>query len=823
MTKNPGFGKPPLYNTPEDTKLIFMKNKLPILPSSTAEKIGFNAILKETHSFSYTPYGKEYLSSIGPSASFDEVEKRLSLTKEWLALIQDDTYIPLEETEDVMDIASESMISGGRLALTDFLIVRQNARLARLIKGFFNTEEIESKAPGLQRISSHILSMKPLEKAIEQVITDRGELKDNASPELQRIRKQINRERNQLRNTIQRVMRRVSEKGMASDEGPTIRSGRMVIPILVEFKRKVNGFIHDISSTGNTVYLEPIEALQINNDIRHLQAEEEREIERIIMDLTSEVRTYAETLIKNTHHVGHMDAVQSMARMGKRLEGSIPHLTKNRHLQIFQARNPNLLLKNFYSEKKDPVVSLDLELLDNERGLIITGPNAGGKSVAMKTTGLLSMMLQFGLPVPAAPHSVFPVISGLFMDMGDDQSIENDLSTFSSRLNWMKITLEQNLENSLVMIDEAGSGTDPDEGSALFQAFVEIITARGARVIVTTHHGALKVFAQETESMVNGAMEFNQQNLSPTYHFKKGVPGSSYAFEIADRLHVQPELMKRARELLGSTKNKLGDLLTDLERKVQQAEIREQQFQTKLTETEKREAEAVRSHESLNQKRDQIIRDAYKYAGEIMKDANRRIEKAVEKVVSEGRENKEAIREARKEVQDAKKEIFTQRKAGRARTEKKRVDASLGDTVTIGDSQTRGEVIGISGKNATVLTNGMKIRAKLTDLKVQPDPVNSKKSNKTRATAYHSDADLSVKPSLDLRGKRGEESLYELTQYLDRAVARGLMQVEIVHGKGDGILQKLVHQYLGERAEVESFDFAPLNQGGSGCTIVQLV
>lgn len=797
-------------------------NKLPILPSSTAEKIGFNAILKETHSFSYTPYGEEYLSSIGPSASFDEVEYRLSLTNEWLALSQEDTQIPLEEADDVMDMASESMISGGRLALTDFLIVRQNARLARLIKGFFNTEETESKAPGLQRISSHILSMKPLEEAIERVITDRGELKDNASPELQRIRKQINRERNRLRTTIQKVMRRVSEKGMASDEGPTIRSGRMVIPILVEFKRKVNGFIHDVSSTGNTVYLEPIEALQINNDIRHLQAEEEREIERIILDLTSEVRKYADTLIKNTHYIGHLDAVQCMARMGKRLEGSIPALTKDRNLQIFQARNPNLLLKNFYSDKKEPVVPLNLELLDNERGLIITGPNAGGKSVAMKTTGLLSMMLQFGLPVPAAPHSVFPVISGLFMDMGDDQSIENDLSTFSSRLTWMKITLEQNLDHSLVMIDEAGSGTDPDEGSALFQAFVEIVTARGARVIVTTHHGALKAFAQETEGMVNGAMEFNQQNLSPTYHFKKGVPGSSYAFEIADRLHVQSELMKRARELLGSTKNKLGDLLTDLERKVQQAEIREQQFQAKLTEAEKREAEASRSHESLNQKRDQIIREAYKYAGEIMKDANRRIEEAVEKVVSEGRENKEAIREARKEVQDAKKEISKQRKSNRAKTEKKRVQASVGDTVTIGDSQTRGEVIGISGKNATVLTNGMKIKSKLADLTVQSDSVKSKKSDKTRAYAYLSDADLSVKPRLDLRGKRGEESVYELTQYLDRAVARGLNQVEIIHGKGDGILQKLVHQYLGERAEVESFDFAPMNQGGSGCTIVEL-
>lgn len=806
----------------EDTKLNHMMNRLPILPPSTAEKIGFNTIREETDSFSYTPYGREYIASIAPSPSFEEVEYRLSLTSEWLQFVQNDTYVPLDEVDDVVDIASNSMIKGGRLALTDFLVVRKNARLARLIKGFFNTDEIELQAPGLKQITSGILSMKPLEDAIEKVITDRGELKDNASTELQRIRKQINRERNRLRSTIQSVMKRVSEKGMASDEGPTIRSGRMVIPILVEYKRKINGFIHDVSSTGNTVYLEPIEALQINNDIRHLQADEEREIERIILQLTAEVQKYSDTLIKNTHYIGHLDAIQCMARMGDRLDGTIPVLSRDRNLQIFQARNPNLLLKNYYTEKKEPVVPLDLELFNHERGLIITGPNAGGKSVAMKTTGLLSMMLQFGLPIPAASHSVFPVVSGLLMDMGDDQSIENDLSTFSSRLTWMKAVLEQPLEGALVMIDEAGSGTDPDEGSALFQAFVEIIIARGARVIVTTHHGALKVFAQETEGIVNGAMEFNQKNLSPTYHFKKGVPGSSYAFEIADRLYVQPELMERARELLGSTKNKLGDLLSELEQKVQEAETRERELQAKLTEAEKREAEASGLQESLQRKRDQIIQEAYQYAGEVMKDANRRIEEAVEKVVSEGRENKDAIKEARRDVLDAKKEVSRQQKTSREETRKKQVTPSVGDTVTISGSKTKGEVISISGKNATVLTNGMKIRSKLSDLTVQPGAAKAQKKSKTRAVSYQSDADLSVKPSLDIRGKRGEESVSELTQYLDRAVARGLKQVEIIHGKGDGILQKLVHQHLGERAEVESFRFAPLNQGGSGCTIVEL-
>lgn len=797
-----------------------MMNRLPIWPPSAADKIGFEAVLNETYSFSYTPYGREYLASIAPASSFEEVEYRLSLTREWLNFIETDTRVPLEEAGDVVEIASESKISGGRLALTDFLVVRNNARLARLLRDCFVRVAADSESPGLREIASNIWSMKPLEDAIGRVITERGELRDDASKELQRIRRQINRERNQLRSTIHRVMRRVSERGMASDEGPTIRGGRMVIPILAEYKRKVDGFIHDISSTGSTVYLEPIEALQINNDIRHLQGEEEREIERIVIELTAEVEKYSDTLIKNTHYIGHLDAVQCMAKMGQRMEGAIPRLTKDRTLQIVRGRNPNLLLKNFHAESGEPVVPLDLELLNSEKGLIITGPNAGGKSVAMKTAGLLTMMLQFGLPVPADPHSVFPVISGLYLDMGDDQSIENDLSTFSSRLIWMKHTLQQELGDALILIDEAGSGTDPDEGSALFQAFIEIVTERGARVIVTTHHGALKVFAQESEGMVNGAMEFNQENLSPTYLFRKGVPGSSYAFEIADRLHLQADLMKRARELLGSARNKLGDLLTDLEQKIQLAETREKELKAKLADAVKRESEASRLEESLRQKREQIIAEAYQYAGEVMKGANRRIEEAVEKVVSEGREDKEAIREVRRDIQEAKKEISDQQKRAGRSSDGKKATATVGDLVTIGESRTAGEVIEISEKHATVLTNGMKIRSKLKDLTVQPKPAKQKKTKRTRAAGYHSDADLSVRPSLDLRGKRGEESVNELTQYLDRAIARGLHQVEIIHGKGDGILQKLVHQHLAERSEVASFDFAPLNQGGTGCTIV---
>jgi len=801
-----------------------MSNQMKIHPANAPEKIGFNTIQAACLKKAFTPYGKEHLKTLKPSSDPKEVELRLQQASEWMDLLQSGQNHPLTTLEDIRDMVDESRITGNLLPLDDFSAIYQNARLARIIKQFF--DRLEEGYPSLQIIVSRLVNLKPLEEAIQSVITERGELRDDASTELKRIRNRMNREQSKLRSTIQRVMQRATKDGMTSDEGPTIRSGRMVIPILAEFKRKMDGFIHDVSSTGQTVYLEPVEALQINNEIRQLESEEKREIERIIRQLTAEVRKYADNLLSNTVHFALLDAIHCRVSLGLDLNGVVPVVSGDLHLHLIRAMNPNLLLKNLSAKEPETVVPLDIELHPDELGLVITGPNAGGKSVAMKTIGLLSLMMQSGYPVPVQPDSKLPILSGLFVDVGDEQSIESDLSTFSSRLHWIRDTLENIEPNALVLIDEAGSGTDPEEGGALFQAFVEEIIQRNARAIVTTHHGSLKVFAHEHEQVINGAMEFNQENLAPTYRFKKGIPGSSYAFEIAERMNLPEKVMKTARSLLGEKRDKMGELLINLEKKMQEADEFSREFRLKLRDAEKRERNYRELTEQFEKKKKKLLERAYKDAEEIMKSANRRIEEAVEKVVSEGREDKEKIREARREIGDTKKEISSKKESLAEEVEENifRSDEKpqKGDYVLIDDSKAAGELVELSGNNATVLVNGMKVKAKLNKLVKTSPPKKEKKSSFARSYSTSDNIDLSVKPSLDLRGKRGDEAINELTLYLDKAVARGLKQVEIIHGKGEGILHKLVHEYLEKRSEVKSFEIAPWESGGTGCTVVEL-
>lgn len=786
------------------------------------QKLGFEAVLQAALKHTYTPYGKKFLHDLSPATDSETVSRNLSFASEWMKILQSRSNHPLTVVDDITDILKASRIKDNTLPLEDFLVVLENARLGRTIKNFFKENELDLE--NLKTISDQLVNHQPVEKAIQKVVTDRGELQDDASSQLKKIRGRLNRERKRLRDTIHSVMRRVAKKGMTSDEGPTIRSGRMVIPIQAEYKRKVDGFIHDVSSTGQTIYLEPVEALQINNEIRQLESEEQREIDRILRELTSEVRKYADTLEQNIPIIAQFDAIHSRVKLGLDLEGSIPELSSDGHLHLIRAMNPNLLLKNLTLDEPEPVVPLDLEMNADELALVITGPNAGGKSVAMRTVGMLNLMLQSGFPIPVQPDSRLPVLDGVYIDIGDDQSIENDLSTFSSRLQWMRTTLEKLKPNSLVLIDEAGSGTDPEEGGALFQAFVERAIELGARVIVTTHHGSLKVFAHEHKNVVNGAMEFNQENLTPTYRFKKGYPGSSYAFEIADRLNIPKPVMERARELLGEKRDAMGDLLVNLEQKMQEAESLKMEYDRRLHSLEKREKDVQEHQKNMKSKRKKIIEKAYKDAEEIMKGANQRIEQAVEKVVSEGREDKEKITEARREIQEAKKQISSEKE--KVEQEEKpfrsKEKPKVGDYVLIEDSHSSGELVEISGKKATVLVNGMRIKSNLNKLVKTNPPKKEKKSMKTRAYSVSPDTDLSVSPSLDLRGKRGDEAIKELTTYLDKVVTRGMNQVEIIHGKGEGILHKLVHEHLEKRSEVKSFEIAPWESGGTGCTVVHL-
>ena len=798
-----------------------MSEKFIIYPESASDKIGFKQIREICANKAFTPYGHEMISTMDPSADSEQVGSWLRQAAEWITLLESSSTHPLSNLDDIREILKHVRVEGNSIPLDNFVVILQNARLARMIIDFFNRLEIPLNA--LNSIVSRLTNLKSLEEIISKTVDDRGELKDDASPQLKQIRNRLNREHNKLRTTIQRVMRKISKDGMTSDEGATIRNGRMVIPVLAEFKRKIDGFIHDVSSTGQTVYFEPIEALQINNEIRQLEAEEQREIDRIIRELTSQVRKYADLLYSNIEPIAQLDAINCRVQLGYEFNCSIPDLDREFNLKLINARNPNLLIKQKESE---PVVPLEIEMNQDELGLVITGPNAGGKSVAMKTVGVLQLMFQSGYPIPVDPDSSMPILNGLYVDMGDEQSIENDLSTFSSRLKWMRLSLDQLKSNSLVLIDEAGSGTDPEEGGALFQSFVEKIIELNSRVIVTTHHGSLKVFAHESDLVVNGAMEFNQKHLTPTYRFKKGIPGSSYAFEIADRMHLPKDLMDRARALLGDKRDRMGDLLITLEKSVQKSEENIKEYEAKLVRLDKREKTLTDQSESYERKKNKILEKAYKDAEEIMLTANRRIEEAVEKVVNEGREDKESIKEARSDINLTKSEITDERENLEKINRLKEIAAGekpvVGDYVLVGESDTPGELIELSGQRATISMNGMRVKSSLAKLTKTLPPKKKKNTDHAYSFRVSKDVNLKVKPSLDLRGKRGEDAIAELTTYLDKALATGYNQVEIIHGKGEGILLEMVHSYLKVRDDIRSYEIAPWDSGGTGCTIVSL-
>ncbi|MEX0770837.1 MAG: endonuclease MutS2 [Balneolaceae bacterium] len=794
-------------------------------PPSVLEKIGFDVIRETIGNHLYTPEGKRLLNEMKPSADEETVRRLQQESAEMLGFHREDRSLPFTPLESIHEWLDQSGAEGSVLNLQAFQKIRKHARLARVLKTTFE-QEIES-SPALYDISAGLQPLKKLEDAIRKVVTDEGNMRHDASSGLKSIRSKLNNRKQALRNTIERIFKKVSSGGMASDEGPTIRSGRMVIPVQAEYKRKVDGFIHDVSASGQTVYLEPVEALQINNDIRQLEISEKQEIERILRNLTDQVREHRSILQDNAGILGKLDLIAAKTRASLKWEGTIPRLSKDGSIHIIRGFNPKLLLKNLQlkPENREQVVPLDLDIAGEERGIIISGPNAGGKSVALKTVGILSCMFQCGIPLPVEQDSRLPVLSGIYLDMGDEQSIENDLSTFSSRLQWMHQTLENLDQNGLVLIDEAGTGTDPEEGGALFQAFMEAVLERPAKFIATTHHGALKVFAHDHPQIVNGAMEFDQKTLAPTYRFRKGIPGSSYAFEIAGRMNLSASILERSRQLLGEQRDRLADLLLSLERKLKESEETRSKYDKLQQQAEKRVEAYQKKSDELERQRAASLEKAYREADEIMKQANQKIEQAVEKISNLDQQDSGRIRQIRSEVTEHKKKIrenLSEKSRRTIQPDHRKDPPEVGDQVRLADGETTGELIERNEKQAVVLAGGLKIKTQYKNLVKTSSDKKKSKTKKWKAGSWTSSlTQKKVGPSLNIRGCRGDEAVKKVLHYLDNAIAAGFHEVDIIHGKGEGILKKLVHEYLEQRSEVAEFDLAPLERGGAGCTVVK--
>ena len=783
---------------------------------SAAEKLEFKKILGRLQGYASSDLGKNAAEHVAPTANLSQLAQELNRVDEMKKLLESDDPFPIDGLRDIREPLQRAGIENSILAPADLLPIALTLLAARNIKAYVNKRKDVYQE--LFALCEFLNINKILEYNITQAIDDNGNIKDTASRELKSIRAELVSMYELLRKQLERILKNVSEQGLTQEEIITTRDGRMVIPVKAEQKHSVPGFIHSSSSSGFTVFIEPAETLSLNNEIRELHFKEVREIEKILRALTIQVREVAPELMQSLQTLQGIDLLYAKARYSIDIKGNKPFLKEFGSLKIVEARHPILMLRH----PREKIVPLSIELGNGYNTLLITGPNAGGKSVAMKTVGVLVLMLQCGIHVPASPDSEFPVFQKLFVDIGDDQSIENDLSTFSSHITMLRDILASADDHSLILIDEIGAGTDPVEGGALAAVILAELTKAGAFTIATTHQVTLKAFVHETDGMENGAMEFDQATLTPTFNFRFGIPGSSYALEIARRLGVPTSLIFEAEKMAGEQKSRLEKLIVDLESRSQLLSK-----QLSIVEGEKlKYNELVEGYETkvkgLREEIRLIKSKAIEEAKEIVAKANSIIEKSI-KEIRQRQADRSSIVESKQEIKLLGNEIQSLEKAlseiePSAPASDSSQQIQKGTTVRLKSNSQIGEVLQAPDGNGVlqVAFDSLKLRIHVNDVV----PINKPKTQSQSYTPIVLDGD--PKREVDVRGLYGDEALEAVDKFLDSAIVTGLHQVDIIHGKGSGALRKKITSFLKSDSRIKAHHFGEWNEGGMGVTIVEL-
>ena len=777
-------------------------------------KLDFEKIAVRIRNYCSSDLGRELVDDLQPSTDCPSLIEELSRVTECKAILESDNPLPVNGIKDIRTALHRSAIEGGFLSPAELLSVGSTLKASRLIKSYLGKRS--TSYPLLSKLGEKLFADKVLEYNIDQAIDSDGKMRDSASRDLKGIRRQIVVTYDSLRNKLVSILKIVTEEGLAQDEIITTRDGRMVIPVKVEHRHHVPGFVHSSSASGATVFIEPAETLDLNNEVRTLQFREQREIENILRALTGQVKEIRLTLLESVDLLARIDFVHAKARYSVEILGSQPLLRESGPLILSEARHPVLLQKH----KFDEVIPLSVTLGGQYNTLIISGPNAGGKSVALMTVGLLCLMVQCAIHIPAGPESEFVLFEGVFVDIGDNQSIENDLSTFSSHLFRLKEILGRANERSLVLIDEIGAGTDPTEGGALAAAVLSELTERRALTVATTHHSALKVFAEEAEGVVNGAMEFDQLNLTPTYRFVLGVPGSSYALEIARRLGIPEMTLSAARRLLGEQAAKLEGLIASLE-------ARSQKQKDQIDDLEREKARLAglillyqNKVSALEKAAKTIKSQAIDEARDLVEKANAAIERLV-KEIRERNAGRDVVRAGREGIAALRDELVRAGEKFRVQEEPgNRPPVSAGTTVRLRGTSEVGEVLSVGDSAAEVLFGSMRMKVSTTELEVV-DP--KEISGRTRGRSTQEPPAQPAEHEVDLRGMAREEALGILDKFLDAAFLAGLNRVDVIHGKGTGALRKHVTEFLRSHPHVKSCRGGEWNEGGSGVTVVELL
>ena len=792
-----------------------------IYPNNFEQKIGFVSIRQMLSDHCISQMGLEQAETMAFSTDKAQILKSLEQTEEFIGLLQSGVPFPMRDFHDLREAFHRIQIDGTCLNVEDLFALKPSLNVVEAILRYGHSEKSDA-TPRIKSLIENIFIERSIFTEVNRLVDDKGEIPDNASTELLEIRQSIRRKQGGIEKRIRQIMGDAKTAGWVDQKAElTVRDGRLVIPVKAGDKRAIRGFIHDESATGQTVYIEPAEIFDTSNEIKELEYAERREIHRILMAFTRLLRPYLSELRKAWNLLGKLDFIRAKALLAQEIGGAKPELQDTPYINWQQARHP--LLEQKLKAQGKQVVPLDLQLNENERILVISGPNAGGKSVCLKTTGLLQYMLQCGLMPPMRVDSQCGLFESLFIDIGDEQSILDDLSTYSSHLINMKALLEQADGKTLFLIDEFGTGTEPQLGGAIAEAILLELNKKQAFGMVTTHYANLKLLADNHEGIVNGAMLFDTRFMQPMYIMMTGKPGSSFAFEIAKKIGFP-------RQILDDAANITGDQHLKFEKQLQQLEVDKKAIRKKeqdLRIADQLLTEVVEKYKGLlselESKKKQYLRDAAAEAQELIQKANSQIERTI-KEIKEAQAEKTKTKEIRQNLEKTKEEIAQKAKevAEQKKKEEAEVVLKVGDTVCIEEMQVVGEILAISDTDATILFDTVKLRT-------SPDKLRKVSRAEARKTQRRWQSgiseDLSEKAehfelTLDIRGKRAEEALDIVDKYLDEAKLLSIKEVSILHGKGNGILRKLIREKLSHIREVERFCDASLETGGTGITRV---
>jgi DNA mismatch repair protein MutS2 len=823
-----------------------------IYPSSFENKIGFDRIRQLVADNCLCELGRLRVLAMSFQTSFDLVRNELDLTEELRKILLFEENLPQEQYIDSTLCLKKIKVEGAYPELNELNELRLSLNTIKALTRFLLGTEIKEKYPALSSKAGHVKLFPYVSDRIETMLDKNGKVKDNASKALKDIRDELKQKQSMVTRRMLSILKSARQDGIVDAEAEiTLRNGRPVIPITAGNKRKLGGLIHDESATGKTIFIEPAAVVELNNEIRELEFAEHREIIRILIEFANDIRPYIDSLLEAYDFLGTMDFLRAKARVAITINAIRPILHKLKSFDWKKALHPLLYIS--HKEEGREVVPLNINLNETDRILLISGPNAGGKSVCLKTTGLLQYMLQCGLLVPMSENSETCIFQNIFIDIGDEQSLENDLSTYSGHLLNMKHFVKFADKNTLILIDEFGSGTEPALGGAIAEAILTELNTRGIYGVITTHYGNLKHFASEIPGIINGAMLFDTAKIQPLFTLAIGRPGSSFAIDIARKIGLPESILKAASEKVGEDYVNFEKHLREIIRDKKYWEEKRSRIRNVEKTLDDLYAKYGNELEDLQKERKKILQQAKAEAQTLLKDANKQVENTIREI-KESNADKEKTRDSREKLEEFKKQMDRNsqhtdaldkkmnelHQAGRKLTknspelkdakiiqkkiiEDDKYELSVGDNVRIKDLDTVGEILEINDKSLLVAFGNMitTIDSSKVEMVEKDEPGKAKRRQHSYSASLN-ERKLNFKPEIDIRGKRADEALNIVRELIDNAAMVAVKELSILHGKGNGILRQLIRDYLKTVDLVKSVRDAHADRGGTGITIVEL-